>query len=295
MIAIRRPVYRGKHGVWLYREHAAKHVAQVAVLVIPATIALWTHMLVLPLLAALVGEALLLAVLPQSSRFRRHVDLRLAEASRARAAAARDLLVGRMSDEYRRELEVLERLAMRIQERTVVLRTGDVVTADEWLGFGRLFGAFVRLAIAHRTSSETFKPVNRTELGDHVARLELMLQSSTGASQRWVVRRLAIARRRIAAWERALEERVVMAHGIAMIGELVRWMHEQCAAAPTEPVRADLEEMLAAWEQNGATLRELSAICGTADESELEVFELASYSPVVTSPSARPGSEANAA
>jgi hypothetical protein len=295
MLAIRRPTYRGKHGVWVYREHAIKHVAQVVVLVIPATIALWTHMLLLPALAVLMGEALLVGLMPRSSQFRRHVDARLAELSRARAAAARDLLVGRMSDEHRRELEVLERLAARIHERTVVLRSGDVITADEWLGFGRIFAAFVRLAIAHRASAETFKPVNRTELAEHVTRLELMLQSSSGAAQHWIIRRLAITRRRIAAWERALEERVIMAHGIAMIGELVRWMHEQCASTPTEPVRADLEEMLATWEQNGTTLRELSALCGSSDDPELELFELSTFGPptLPTRPSA-PG-EATAA
>src|SRR5687767_7357322 len=76
MLAIRRPTYRGKHGVWVYREHAVKHVAQVVVLVIPATIALWTHMLLLPALAVLMGEALLVGLLPRSPQFRRHVDAR---------------------------------------------------------------------------------------------------------------------------------------------------------------------------------------------------------------------------
>jgi hypothetical protein len=262
----RRPPYRGKHAISVYRRHSVKHVAQAVLLISPATIALFSHTIVVPLLLLATGQVGLLLVLPRLAAFRRAVDRRIAETRRAEIAATREFLVGRMSDEHRRELEHLERLATHINQRSVRAPVDDVIEAEEWLGLGRLFTAFIRLAIAHRENVEAYRTISRSDLEDHAAHLEAMLRNTTGPSRQWIERRLAIARRRIEAWEHALSERSVMAHGMAMIGELVRFMHEQCVTAPTDSVRIDIEEVVAAWEQDGATLRALSAICTRYDD-----------------------------
>ncbi len=262
----RRPSYRGKHAISVYRRHSVKHSAQAVLLIIPATIALFSHTIVVPLLLLAIGQAGLLLLLPRLGRFRRAVDLRIAETRRADAAAMRELLVGRMSDEHRRELEHIERLAVQINQRSVRAGADDGLDADEWLGLSRLFAAFIRLAIAHRQSVEAYRPISRADLAEHAAHLDAMRRNTTGPAREWIERRLAIARRRIEAWERALAERSVMAHGMAMIGELVRFMHEQCVTAPTDSIRVDIEATVAAWEQDGATLRALSAICARYED-----------------------------
>lgn len=269
---VRRMPYRGKHPIGVYRRHSVKHVAQAVMLVVPATVALWTHTILVPLLLLVGGQMALLTVLPRLGSFRRAVDERLATLARAEAAATREFLVGRMSDEHRRELEHLERLAGQINAKSARSRGEEALEAEEWLGLGRLFAAFVKLAIAHRESVEAFRCINRSDLDEHATRLEAMLHASHGPSRLWIERRLSIARRRVEAWDHALSERAVMAHGIAMIGELVRWMHEQCVTSPTEAVRLDIEEIVAAWEQDGATLKALSTICARFEPGEVEVF-----------------------
>jgi hypothetical protein len=258
----------------VYRRHALRHIVQAFVLVIPATLALLTLSVLVPLVMLLVGEVLIIALLPRTAWFRRRVDEHLRELNRAEATAARAALLGRMSDEHRIELERLERLAAQIRERSVTV-TADVDGAlNEWLGLGRLFAAYVRLAIAHNSSTISFRAVDRVALNDHVARLESAQMAATDRTRLWIDRRLAIARRRVDAWERAREERELMAHGLATIGELVRWMYEQSATTPTEPVRAELEDTLATWEHNGTTLHELSALCDGYDAIDVKVFEL---------------------
>ncbi len=269
---VRRTPYRGKHPMGVYRRHSVKHVAQAVMLVVPATVALWTHTILVPLLLLIGGQMALLTVLPRLASFRKAVDERLAALARAEAAATREFLVGRMSDEHRRELEHLERLAGQINAKSARSRGEEALEAEEWLGLGRLFAAFVKLAISHRESVEAFRCINRSDLDEHATRLEAMLHASHGPSRLWIERRLAIARRRVEAWDHALAERAVMAHGIAMIGELVRWMHEQCVTSPTEAVRLDIEEIVSAWEQDGATLKALSTICARFEPGEVEVF-----------------------
>ena len=42
-------------------------------------------------------------------------------------------------------------------------------------------------------------------------------------------------------------------------------MHEVCTVVMGDAVRAEVEDVLASWESNGGTLRELSALRGHAD------------------------------
>lgn len=257
-----------------YRRHALVHGAQAFVIAVPAILALLTLSIVLPLVVLVAAELSVLLALPRVSWFRAEIDERIERSARIHASASRARLLGRMSPEHRSELEYLERLGAQIRERGEAFDDGSDTVVDGWLGLERLLALYVRLAIAHRASADSFRAVDRTQLDAHIGKLRALQEVASDPSREWIDRRLAILQRRAEAWDRARIEQELLTHQLATIGELVRWMHEQCATSQTESVRVELEDMLASWEQNGTTLHELSTLCDNGEEIDPRVLEL---------------------
>ncbi len=280
-----RAQLKNRHERLHYCKHAFKHPMQALVLVTPVILALLTLSMILPLVVMLVAEVIVIAVVPRCAWFRTAVDEQVDRLARAEAAEVRASLLARISDEHRRELENLERLAAQIRERSG--QTEERRSAGEdWLGLDRLLGTYVRLAMACRTSVESFRAVDRATLDDHVLTLEAMRIASTDSTRTWIDRRLAIAHRRVAAADRAHDERERLAHGLATIGELVRWMYEECVATRAELVHAELEDALTTWEQNGTTLHELSTLCDGLETVDVDALALGRDSNPPAGPSA---------
>jgi hypothetical protein len=274
MARIRSARNRSRHESGWYRWHALKHPAQALVFVTPAILATVTVTLLVPLIVLLVSELLVLAILPHCAGFRKSVDERLEAIARAKAAEARVTMLTRINDDHRIELENLERITMLIRERCGQSGEEAATATDDWLGLGRVLAVYVRLAMAYRTSMESFRAVDRLGLAEHIARLETQRITASESTRPWVERRLAIARRRVIASQRAQEECERLAQGLATIGELVRWMYEECVTTRSEAVQAELEEALASWEQSGATLHELSTLCGGVETVDMDVLAL---------------------
>lgn len=261
-----------KHPASVYRKYACKHAAQGAVFLSAMTFGLCA--IGLGILVLIVGEVVLLMMMPRLSSFRRDVDKELDEEARTVATAARESIIVRMSDVHRRELEYLERLIDQVQQR-LSRGTRDELPVDGWLGCSRLIATYARFAIAHKASAECFAPVSRVELAAHADQLEVAAQDRDGAAKVWIRRRLVIARERLAAWDRASSDREVMAHGMATIGELVRFLHEQSATSSADPMRTELEELLDRWQDDVGTLRELVALGDKCEPIDAQVFALA--------------------
>lgn len=243
-----------KHSSGVYRRFTLVHFTYALVLTIPAALML----LALDLEAAMVGlfvaEVLAFLMMPHLGWVRRAVDARIDARAHAEAASSRAVLLMRMSEEHRRELNALEKIAAALRERS-----HPSTHADDFLGIERLIELYVRLAIAHRASRSSLEVVGRTRLDEEISALESCLVSDRPQNP-VIEKRLGILHMRRDARRAALDEQAAIDHELAMIGHTLRWMEEHCAASGTEGLRAELAFALSSRERDGATLRELSAL-----------------------------------
>jgi hypothetical protein len=179
-----------------------------------------------------------------------------------------------MSDEHRRELDSLERLAARVKEQSGDTDDDDESTASDWLGLDRLLATYVQLATACRSSTESFRAIERSGLDHQVATLETLSLTASDSARAWIDRRLGIVRRRLVTAQRLREDCDSLAHGLAMIADLVRWSHDECVASRAELLRDQLEDALTTCERNGPTLRELSALCAEREPVDARLLAL---------------------
>ncbi|HEY3818432.1 MAG TPA: hypothetical protein VGL81_14760 [Polyangiaceae bacterium] len=215
----------------------------------------------LALAVALTAELALVGFLPRLVAFRRSVDQRH---QRIAAVAARTEALGLMSAYRRGELEQLERLAADIRARCDGRRPQKAGTSrgtvDRWLGLDRLLALFVDLAITHRANEEVFRAKDWATLEAQYTELNLLARATHGSNDVWIERRRAVLERRRETWRHAAAECELIAQELATIGDVVRWMYELCALNRGDAARCEVEDVLASWEENGATLREVSAL-----------------------------------
>lgn len=265
---------RGEHEPRRYRHHVLRNPLQALVVVTAVGVAVLTLSVLIPLVMLLGAEVVLLAALPRCAWFRRSVDRELALVEKARAVEVRTALLARMGDEHRRELDTLERLAARVREQSGdATDPEDGATAD-WLGLDRLLATYVQLATACRSSAESCRAIERCGLEHQIATLETLSLSATETTRTWIDRRLGIVRRRLVTAQRLREDCASLAHGLAMIADLVRWTHDECVASRAETLRDQLEEALMTCERNGPTLRELSALCAELEPVDPHLLAL---------------------
>ncbi|HVH43499.1 MAG TPA: hypothetical protein VM925_14190 [Labilithrix sp.] len=243
-----------KHASGVYRRYTLVHFTYALVLTIPAALMLLALDLEVAMVGLLVAEVLAFLLMPHLGWVRRAVDARIDARMHAEAASARAVLLMRMSEEHRRELNALEKIAAALRERS------DTSTqTDDFLGIERLIELYVRLAIAHRASRSALEIVGKTRLDEEITSLEASLVSDRPRNA-CIEKRLGILHMRREARRAAIDEQIALDHELAMIGHTLRWMEEHCAAAGTESLRADLHFALASRERDAATLRELSAL-----------------------------------
>ena len=243
-----------KHSSGVYRRFTLVHFTYALVLTIPAALMLLALDLEVAMVGLLVAEVLAFLLMPHFAWVRRAVDARLDARAHAEAASARAVLLMRMSEEHRRELNALEKIAAALRERS------DAATStDDFLGIDRLIELYVRLAIAHRASRSSLEVVGRTRLDEEIAALESCLVSDRPRNAS-IEKRLGILHMRREARRAALDEQAAIDHELAMIGHTLRWMEEHCAAAGTDTLRSELEFALSSRERDAAALRELSAL-----------------------------------
>lgn len=245
------------HTAGVYRRFTLVHFAYALVLSIPAALMLLALDLELAMVGLLIAEVVAFLLLPHVPSVRRAVDARIAARMRAEASMARSVLLLRMSEAHRRELQALEKIAAALRERT------DSEPSDDCVGIERLIELFVRLAIAHRASCNSLELVGAPPRVDEELAMLERASADNRPQREWIERRLTILRMRRDARRAALDEQASIANDLAMISDTLRWMQENCAAAGTESLRADLDFALADRERDAATLRELAALRDT--------------------------------
>lgn len=243
-----------KHSSGVYRRFTLVHFAYALVLTIPAALMLLALDLEVAMAGLLVAEVVAFLLMPHLGWVRRAIDDRLDARAHAEAASARAVLLMRMSEEHRRELNALEKIAAALRERA------DAATnSEDFLGIERLIELYVRLAIAHRASRSSLEVVGRTRLDEEIAALESCMVSDRPRNPS-IEKRLDILQMRRSARRAAIDEQAAIDHELAMIGHTLRWMEEHCAASGMESLRSELEFALSSRERDAAALRELSSL-----------------------------------
>lgn len=217
------------------------------------------HFMVLPL--ALVVELLVLAVVPRTNIFRRHVDETIREIDRATAAKARELLMLQMTDGHRQELERLEFLVDGIRENT--RRHGGTVrlALDEHLGLGRLTASYIQLSISYKEKTTSLAMMDRQRLLENIETLQAIDGAARSPRMRRLVqRRLSIAQRHLEHWDRTREQLEWIAHQLATITELIQFLHAQSLGASQGPqeLNDEIDRFMAEFREHEGTLRELA-------------------------------------
>jgi hypothetical protein len=221
------------------------------------------------LLCGLALQLAFLVVLPRFDFFRAQVDEQHARRERNLAAATRTRLMLRIGDDHRRALERLELLVDRIEDR---LARGS---APDPLGMRGLVAAWVRLAIVEKAGRDYFAGTSRQSLLNEVELLADLLPNASPRIRRLAERRLAIAHKRIACWERTRRAMESVAHQMATLHGLVELSHES-ALAPVdiEAASHDVETLLADLGEDGGPLRELVQLAIHDDPVDPEVLAL---------------------
>jgi hypothetical protein len=243
-----------KHDSGVYRKHTLIPLAYALVLTVPAELMLLALDLTVAMVALVALELVAFLLLPHLPWVRRAIDARLDARARAEAAAARSVLLLRMSEVHRRELQSLEKIAASLHERSDAGGAGLDCTNIE-----RLIELYVKLAIAHRASCNSLEVIDHRP-DEELAMLEARRAGATLQDSTWMDRRIEILRLRKDARHVALAEQAAIRRDLSMIGDTLRWMQESCASAGAESMRGELEFTLASRERDAATLRELASL-----------------------------------
>jgi hypothetical protein len=218
--------------------------------------------------SALLGEAILVRVLPRLASFRKRVD---AGFELCEAVALRAGMLKRMSASHRGELEQIERLAGGIRTRCghdgeKGALAAPALAVEHWLELERLLALYVQLAVAHGYIADSFHEEDGATLDAAIEEMKALASERRGQRSDWLEGRAAILQRRRETWMHAAHERDLIVQKLSTIVDLVRWMHEVCTVVSAGSVGSEFEDLLASWEANGETLREVSTLCRVDEE-----------------------------
>jgi hypothetical protein len=248
--------------VLTYLRGAVLHPANLLLLTMMGAFALITGSLWLLLFWLPLTEAIVVGSMTRSHRFRRLVDEGIERARRLEAAKARDVVMLQMNDFHRQELERLEVLVAKIRQNGRRHGGSAQAVLDDCLAPDRLLGAYIRLAIAYKTTKQALELTNRQDLADEMALLEAaQLGCSSDRLRRLKQRRRAIVQRRAECWDRNRETLEAVGHQLATISDLIRLMHEQSMCPmDSSNVSEEIDQFMAELEDNQDTLRQLAEL-----------------------------------
>ena len=256
----------------MYLKRAMMHPSQLLVLSATIMCTLITLKIAVIAVAVLVAELAYLSIIPHLRAFRRAVDLAEERAERAAAAEARLVLVMRMGDEHRRELERLEALVDTIRDTANTHGAGMYIAVDDCM---ELVARYVRLAIAHNTSKRCLASTDRQGLEHEIRSLEAAQLACAEPVRGLALRRLAIARMRAERWDRSRVDLEAMGHQLAIMGDLIRLIHQQCTA-PLDPrgISEDIARLVADLEDNECTVQNLAEVCSIEETISPRLLEM---------------------
>ncbi len=223
------------------------------------------------LLAGLVAELAVIAIVPHMSAFRRRVDEHLATLEQGELCREREQLLMQMNEGHRDQFERLEHLVGRI--RASGTETTRALNGE--LGLDRMLATYVELSIAHRQGHQFLAMTSRRQLERELRALRLRSEEAPTSSRIRTLQRhrLVIAEKRLDRWDRNREHLDVIDQQLATISELIQLAHEH-SMGPTgaHAIADEIEHLLVELDENDGILSELHDACISEDEA-IEVTE----------------------
>ena len=240
------------------RRQLARHFSQVFVFVVPTSLAILTATVLGPLLLLLAAEAVLLGILPMVPSFQRRVHDQLAREARAAKLAERARLMPAIAPGHRCELEELEAIVESIRART-----GCALDREDWLGLDGLLTLYLRLALAHRKSTEAAfasAVVATADIDRQIAVAEHARTLAPAAARQRMEQHLVILHRRRELKATMEERRAVLSCDLASVADLVRCLHEECIAAEGAFASSEVPEKIMEGLRGASAVSELALL-----------------------------------
>jgi hypothetical protein len=218
------------------------------------------------LLAGLLAELAVIAVVPRIGAFRRRVDDHLAMLEQGELCKEREQLLMQMNEGHRDQFERLEHLVDRIRASG-----SDAAGAlNRELGLDRMLATYVELSIAHRQGHQFLAMTSRRQLERELRALRLRSEepSTSPRIRRLQEHRLAIAEKRLDRWDRNREHLDVIDQQLATISELIQLVHEHSMTPMgTQSIAEEIEHLLVELDENDGILSELDDACASHDDA----------------------------
>ena len=225
----------------------------------------------LPLVLAAGLELMYVALVPQSSRFRRLVRSWKYAGERREHQLRLSEMYRNLSAEVRSRYEFVQQVARGIRTNYQQLSAGSQVFARQMEErLDGLLEGYLRLLVAASTHREYLKSLNPEYVRNEIARLEESLGKDLPKVREINQRRIEILRKRVTKFEKIRENRQVIDAQCAAIEDVLQLIRDQSVTMrDPQEVSAQLENLVADVEQTEQSVREMEEIYAlTAAESD---------------------------
>ena len=237
----------------------------------------------LPLVLAAGLELMYVALVPQSSRFRRLVRSWKFAAEKREHQKRLDEIYRNLPPEMRSRNASLQQVAQAIRNNYQMLSAGSQVFGQQMSErLDGLLEGYLRLLFAASTHRDYLKSLDPDRLRAEVAHLEKALAKEPPKVQEINQRRIEILRKRIAKFEKIQENRQVIDAQCAAIEDVLELIRDQSVTMrDPQEVSAQLENLVEDVEHTEQSVRQMEEFYAlTAPESdELRLPESGSSPP----------------
>jgi hypothetical protein len=225
----------------------------------------------LPLVLAAGVELMYVALVPQSSRFRRLVRSWKYAAEKRQHQQRLDEMYRNLPIEMRSRYAFVQQVAQAIRANYEQLSASSQVFARQMSErLDGLLEGYVRLLFSANTHREYVKSINPDHVRGEIAYLEKSLAKDPPKVQEINQRRIEILRKRAAKFEKIVENRQVIDAQCAAIEDVLQLIRDQSVTMrDPQEVSAQLENLVQDVEQTEQSVREMEEIFSlTAPESD---------------------------
>lgn len=237
----------------------------------------------LPLVLAAGLELMYVALVPQSSRFRRLVRSWKYASEKQEHSKRLEEMYKNLPPEMRSRYAFVQQVAQAIRTNYQQLSASSQIFARQMAErLDGLLEGYVRLLFTANTHREYLKSLNPDQVRSEVAFLEKSLEKNTPKVQEINRRRIEILRKRVTKFEKIQENRQVIDAQCAAIEDVLQLIRDQSVTMrDPQEVSAQLENLVQDVEQTEQSVREMEEIYAlTAQENdELRLPEAGSEPP----------------
>jgi hypothetical protein len=231
----------------------------------------------LPLVLAAGLELMYVALVPQSSRFRRLVRSWKYAGEKREHQKRLDEMYRNLPPEMRSRYAFVQQVVQAIHANYAMLSASSQVFARQMAErLDGLLEGYVRLLFTATTHRDYLKSLNPDQVSGEVAHLEKALSKDPPKVQEINQRRIEILRKRVTKFEKILENRQVIDAQCAAIEDVLQLIRDQSVTMrdPRE-VSAQLENLVQDVEQTEQSVREMEEIYALTapEEDELRLPE----------------------